>query len=135
MNAPADPVALLYDEDGYVETFTRPPQPGSERIGGPIGRQVAGKEFLDAYLTHGAWESLVAIVRNAGNQDSFVRYFKNHTSHDGKQRQLRVISERDFLQAFSPMPLRGLSTLPVLRTYVTPGLDNKPGRMPFLSPE
>ena len=45
MSTAANPVALLYDDDGYVET-----PPGAEARGGPIGRQVAGKEFLDAFV-------------------------------------------------------------------------------------
>src|SRR5207249_4353078 len=49
-------ISLLYDDGGYVETVR--PQPGAApgSPAGLMGRQVAGKEFLDAFLHHGRWE-------------------------------------------------------------------------------
>ena len=46
------PIALYFDPDAYTETHGR----GAAVEGTPrglMGRQVAGKEFLDAYLAHG----------------------------------------------------------------------------------
>src|SRR6516165_6913497 len=61
------PIALFYDDDAYVETLRRSPrQPGEGRPFGLMGRQVAGKEFLKAFLDHGSWTELVALVRDSG---------------------------------------------------------------------
>src|SRR5262245_33305847 len=67
------PIALLYDDDAYVETLDRPQKAQGSGPMGLMGRQVAGKEFLDAYLEHGRWNDLVALVRNQASADSLVR--------------------------------------------------------------
>src|SRR5688500_7026943 len=70
--------AFLYDDDAYVETIARPQR---AKAGGPVGlmgRQVAGKEFLDAYLTHGRWTELVAMVRTRASADSLARLWQTH---------------------------------------------------------
>src|SRR4051794_13723132 len=90
--APMTPAArtfgLLYDDDGYVETPGRPLGPGVVSRAGLIGRQVAGKEFLDALFAHGTWDQLVAVVRNQASTDTLARYFERHT---GGARSLRVV--------------------------------------------
>jgi glycosyltransferase involved in cell wall biosynthesis len=123
MSAPANPVALLYDDDGYVEALGRPPLLGHglqtmpQQGGGPIGRQVAGKEFLDALLTFGTWDTLVALVRNQHSLDTLVRYFQGHPSQrSGRSRNpargLLVVPEREFLRAFFPTPPAGVLYMP-----------------------
>jgi hypothetical protein len=63
MPAPTCPIALLYDDSAYVEVARQTPAV-AEAPAGLVGRLVAGREFLDAYLTHGDWEVLTAVVYN-----------------------------------------------------------------------
>src|SRR5436190_51776 len=58
----AAPVALLYDDSAYVEAQGQPRPGAGEAPVGLVGRQVAGREFLDAYLTHGAARVLTDLV-------------------------------------------------------------------------
>ena len=102
MSAAANPVALLYDDDGCVETPGHPLKPGA--FAAADGRQVAGKEFLDAFLTYGTWNTLVALVSNQPSLDTLVRYFRGHPSQRSSQRGLLLVPERDFLRAFFPTP-------------------------------
>jgi glycosyltransferase involved in cell wall biosynthesis len=106
-----DPIALLYDNDGYVDTAAQPP-PGAEPRAGPIGRKVAGREFLDAFLKHGTWTKLVALVRDGNSSDTLVRYFKSHASPPARPRELVVVPERDFLRTFFPTAPAGLIYTP-----------------------
>jgi glycosyltransferase involved in cell wall biosynthesis len=108
MNTSTNSAALLYDNDGYVETPGQPIQTGNPVRTGLIGRQVAGKEFLDAYLTHGTWTTLVALIRNQSSADTLVRYFQGHPSQRGRQRGLLLVREQDFLRAFFPKPPSGI---------------------------
>jgi glycosyltransferase involved in cell wall biosynthesis len=105
-------IALLYDDDGYVEATGQPPQPGSECRTGVIGRQVAGKEFLDAYLSHGSWTELIALVRNQPSADSLVHIFQTHPALRARRRGLQLLAERDFHRTFFPTPLARLIYTP-----------------------
>ena len=57
------PVALYYDPDAYVERTGPPADPRAGGARGLMGRHVAGREFLDAYLAHGTADALAAVVR------------------------------------------------------------------------
>ena len=48
-------IALVYDDDAYVEA-------GGAALG-LMGRHVAGRSFLDAYLSHGTFTEMAALVR------------------------------------------------------------------------
>ena len=88
-------VGLFFDPDAYVE------QPGpASRLGEPaglMGRQVAGKEFLDAYLTHGNWESLLAVAASRDRAEPLVNLCRTHPSSRARQRRLRIVEEQEFL--------------------------------------
>ena len=84
----SEPIGLLYDNDGYVEATPPMLTPGAEPYTGPIGRRVAGKEFLDAFLTYGTWTKLVALVRGKSSTDTLHRYFQDHPSHRVSPREL-----------------------------------------------
>ena len=70
--APAEPwpgppgpgVAIRYDDDGFVVTDKN-----------LMGRRVAGRDFLDAYLRHGRWDELVTMVANAPSEKSIQQLF------------------------------------------------------------
>jgi D-inositol-3-phosphate glycosyltransferase len=92
-------VALYFDPDGYVELLG---PPANRPAGGPIGlmgRQVAGKEFLDAYLSHGASDSLTAVVRAANRAGPLRRECEAHPSSRRRRRSLRVLTEPQYLAA------------------------------------
>jgi hypothetical protein len=72
------PVALLYDDSAYVE---------KDRVGGTgagdapvglMGRQVAGREFLGAYLTHGAANDVTAGVCHRAAGESLSPLCSRH---------------------------------------------------------
>ena len=97
-------IALLYDDDAYAETLRRPRQPAPEAPVGLMGRQVAGKEFLDAYLRHGTWSALVALVRERARADSLVRLCRTHPSSRDRKRRLQIVEEGEFHARFFPEP-------------------------------
>src|SRR5581483_5233077 len=94
---PVPDVALYFDPDAYVEQLGPPPRPAAGAPRGLMGRQVAGKEFLDAYLAHGRWDALTAVVRSRGRADPLVRLCRDHPSSRTRQRRLRVVEEAAFL--------------------------------------
>jgi glycosyltransferase involved in cell wall biosynthesis len=93
-------IALYYDDDAYVEPVRasgRSRAPG--RALGLMGRQVAGHEFLRAYLGHGSWTELVALVRDERSIASLkLRWRQKPWSPRG--RSLRIVQERRFHDAF-----------------------------------
>jgi glycosyltransferase involved in cell wall biosynthesis len=100
MSAAPERIALLYDEDAYVE-----PPPGTRRAApgrpmGLMGRQVAGKEFLQAYLTHGHWTELVALVPASRSAVTLKRLWETHAP----SRRMRVVPLAGFHRAFFPAP-------------------------------
>lgn len=91
-------VALQYDPDGYVEQLA-PRQDGDGALG-LMGRQVAGKEFLDAYLTHGRWDALAAVVRTRDRADPLVELCRTHPSSRARKRRLSIVEDGDLLRRF-----------------------------------
>src|SRR4051794_7460262 len=104
MAGPGPNIALFYDDAGYVETLKPPRPPAAEAPVGLMGRQVAGKEFLDAYLTHGTWTELVALVHDRSRAQALVRLCQTHPSSRPKQRRLQIVEEREFHARFFPEP-------------------------------
>lgn len=89
-------LALVYHEDAYVES-------GGHAIG-LMGRQVAGRAFLDAYLSHGTFTELTAVLRQRGPAASLVELWRGHPATPSRRRTLRIIDSGDFHQAFFPSP-------------------------------
>jgi glycosyltransferase involved in cell wall biosynthesis len=102
MTSSNTPVVLLYHPSAYEETSRRPQQAGPESPAGLMGRQVAGREFLDAYLAHGEWSELTAVVYDQASADSFVRFCGEHPCHRGRQLTLDVVPMGRFLERFFP---------------------------------
>src|SRR4051794_28975489 len=89
-------IALFYDDDAYAESRHDPGRArGEDRPVGLMGRQVAGKEFLKAYLDHGTWTERVAVVRNLQSAESLKILWRDKP-WSPKQRRLRIIDERRF---------------------------------------
>jgi glycosyltransferase involved in cell wall biosynthesis len=77
-----------------------------------MGRQVAGREFLDAYLTHGEWTEVVGLVRNRASAEPLVRLWRTHPSCQTRLRSLKLVEEQRFHGAFLPTPPANLLYLP-----------------------
>ncbi|MGE3822326.1 MAG: glycosyltransferase family 4 protein [Isosphaeraceae bacterium] len=90
-------IAMLYDDDAYVEA------PGGSRRG-LMGRQVAGREFLNAYLAHGSWDALTAVVPSRNSASSLLKYCREHPSSRKRVRRVRLVERADFLDVFFPSP-------------------------------
>jgi glycosyltransferase involved in cell wall biosynthesis len=105
-------IVFFYDDDAYVEPLGQPSQEAVKNSTALMGRQVAGCEFLDAYLTHGSWTELVALVREPSQADSLFRFCEAHPSSRAKRRSLRVIEEGHFHQFFFPTPPASLLYTP-----------------------
>ena len=92
-------VALYFDPDGYIE----PPRPTAppNGSGGLMGRHVAGKEFLDAYFTHGGWDALTAVVRSRDRVEPLVELCRTHPSSRAKRRRLQIVVEADLIARFA----------------------------------
>lgn len=85
-------VAFLYESDAHVE---RP---------GIVGRQVAGSEFIDAYLRHGQWQNMVAVVRNQASRDSIAARFREHLRAVRSAQSLAIVPMPAFHERFFPEP-------------------------------
>lgn len=101
-NSPPPGVAIYFDADGYVEQLGPPRGKSGTGPIGLMGRQVAGKEFLDAYLSHGRGDALTAIVRAADRAKPLAQVFEQHPSARTKRRTLRVIPEAQLWAAPDP---------------------------------
>jgi glycosyltransferase involved in cell wall biosynthesis len=102
---PPPAVALYYDPDGYVEQIGRPARRGVGAPVGLMGRQVAGRAFLDAYLTFGRWDELTAVVRARPRATPLIRLCHDHPSSRTRKRRLRLIEEADYpAQLAGPTP-------------------------------
>jgi glycosyltransferase involved in cell wall biosynthesis len=105
MDGPWDgTIALLYDDDAFVEVAggRRATSPGGPA--GLMGRQVAGRSFLDAYLAHGSWGRLVALVRDPKGAETLTRSCREHPSSRSRVRALQVVEEAHFHRGFLAEP-------------------------------
>lgn len=92
---PPPNVALYFDADAYTEAHHRS---GVARgPAGLMGRQVAGKEFLDAYLTHAQANTISAVVRSKERGEPLARICRDHPSSRVNPRRLSISVEPDFL--------------------------------------
>jgi glycosyltransferase involved in cell wall biosynthesis len=90
-------VALLYNDNAYVEA-------GGGGAAGLMGRQVAGQSFLDAYLSHGSFSELAALVQTRASAESLEQRWRAHAPTSARSRTLSVIEQREFYHAFCPAP-------------------------------
>jgi len=95
VSEPAPNVALYFDPDGYVEPAR------AAGATGLMGRHVAGKEFLDAYLTYGSWEALAAVVKARARAAPLVELCRAHPSSRAKARRLQIVEEAECAARFA----------------------------------
>ncbi len=97
MTLAADPrVALVYDDNAYVEA-------GGGALG-LMGRQVAGRSFLDAYLAHGTFSELAALVQKRASGSSLEQLWRDHPATSVGCGTLRLIERSEFHQTFGSAP-------------------------------
>jgi glycosyltransferase involved in cell wall biosynthesis len=89
-------VALVYDDDAYVESGGAAP--------GLMGRQVAGRSFLEAFLRHGEFSELAAIVRERESAASLLQLWRDHNAAGQRSRTLRVIERAELYRTLFPDP-------------------------------
>ncbi len=94
------PIALYYDDGGYIETLSPPNRRQAGTPAGLMGRQVASKEFLDAYLTYGDWTEVSAVVPDTKSGKSLAETCRTHASSRGRRRKLRLFELKDFQSRF-----------------------------------
>ena len=103
--------ALFFDPDAYTESHGRAAAPGGPL--GLMGRQVAGKEFLDAYLSHARSDSLLAVVRSRERAEVLPQICRSHPSAAARPRRVTAMTEGDFLTAAAgPTPPAGVLHIP-----------------------
>src|SRR5689334_10918612 len=104
MNAVPSKIGLYYHEDAYQEMPAEPPKGrgGEPRI--LMGRRVAGQDFLDAYLRHGACPELVGLVPSAAAGQAFNRLCQGHPGMLPRNRRWRTVNDSQFHKAFLPTP-------------------------------
>lgn len=97
-------VALVYADDAYVEVVARPTGARPTGPAGLMGRQVAGRTFLDAYLRFGVWSELTAVVPDRSSAVSLGRLWKAQPPGLLRGRRLRVVMQGRFHETFFPRP-------------------------------
>jgi glycosyltransferase involved in cell wall biosynthesis len=108
----AVPIALLYDDSAYCETLTPVHSPGQEKPVALVGRQVAGCEFLDAYLSHGNYDELTAVVWNQTSANTLTTTCRKHPR--AFQQRIRFATVDQFLEP------AGVPATPLLYTPCPP---------------
>lgn len=91
----ARPLGLYFDPDGYVELTSGTKNIQSQAVG-LMGRQVAGKEFLDALLKYSTHSAIEAVCRSTELGEPLREIAKAHPSATEKPRQIRVTPEAEF---------------------------------------
>ncbi len=81
-------IALIYDDDAYVESA------------GLLGRRVAGRTFLEAYLAHGRFNELATLIRKRSSTATMIETWRNRPADGGPERSLRIVEQCSFHKTF-----------------------------------
>ena len=81
-------IALIYDDDAYVESA------------GLLGRRVAGRTFLEAYLAHGRFDELATLIRKRSSTATMIETWRNRPADGGPERSLRIVEQCSFHKVF-----------------------------------
>src|SRR4051794_33160381 len=106
-------VALLYAADAYMESVPRGvARNATAEQPGLLGRRVAGKEFLDAYLRFGSWSELVALVVDQGAGELLAQHWRGLGARSVAGRSLRIVRQGEFHRSFFPDPVATVLHMP-----------------------
>jgi glycosyltransferase involved in cell wall biosynthesis len=89
-------LALVYHDDAYAEV--------GGGNSGLMGRQVAGRTFLEAYLRHGTYSELTALLRPRSSASSLTKLWHDTPATATTGRRLRVVESSEFSRTFFPSP-------------------------------
>jgi glycosyltransferase involved in cell wall biosynthesis len=95
-------VALLYENDAHLEPQWQGPATEPKPADGVFGRHVANSEFLGAWLDHGRWERLLALVANQASAASIRARFDAYSNERGAGRRLEIVPLSSFHERFFP---------------------------------
>lgn len=101
MSHPLVPTAIYYGDDGFVESAPVVSKGRRRDAGGPVGRRVAGKEFLLAYLRYARTEPLYGLVRDRHQARSLAEFCADPKASP-TPRTMHVLPMRNFHQVFFP---------------------------------
>jgi glycosyltransferase involved in cell wall biosynthesis len=93
-------VSFIYDTDAFVGSDIV--QPGGQTKTGLFGRHVANREFLDAWLRHGTWRSMIGVVTNQHSGNSLAAQFNEYARLKTAPRELEIMPLPHFSQRFFP---------------------------------
>jgi glycosyltransferase involved in cell wall biosynthesis len=94
-------VAIYFEEDGFLESPSRSHAPADSPLG-PLGRRVAGKEFLTAYFRHAKTPAFAAVISNSQAGKSVTQLYFESTRNEANRRDLRTLHLRRFHKVFFP---------------------------------
>ena len=94
-------VAIYFEEDAILESPSRSQAPANSRRG-PLGRRVAGKEFLTAYFQYAKTPSFAAVIGNPQAVKSFTHVYWESTGTETSRRDLRLFHLNQFHKEFFP---------------------------------
>ena len=94
-------VGLVYENDAHLEPKWQAAAAGPKSPDGVFGRHVANSEFLEAWLSHGRWERLLAVVGTQTSAESISARFNAHPRGRGSNR-LEVVPLSSFHERFFP---------------------------------
>lgn len=98
-------ISFLYETDAFVVTPAgRVQLPGTVETTGINARQVAGKEFLDAWLRYGEGKAVFAFVRNQRNADAIQKYWERFARASEPKCRLNVVSVESGTHRFFEKP-------------------------------
>ncbi len=105
-------VALVYDDDAYLEHGGQSATPAGHKQGGLFGRHVANSEFLNAWLSFGDWQQMVGVVANQASGQSLAQRFSALSNRNSQQRRLEIVAIANFQQRFFPTSPASVLHLP-----------------------
>lgn len=94
-------IGLLYENDAHAEPQWQAAGAAPKPPDGVFGRHVANSEFLGAWLNHGHWEQLLAVVSGQASAESLRARFDAHPT--ARDRRLEVVPLASFHERFFPV--------------------------------
>lgn len=93
--------AIYYEEDAFVERTPLLRSGHRRNTGGPVGRRIAGREFLRSYFRFSRSDPLYALVPDKGQQKSLIE-FSEQPECELRGRKLDALLVSNFHRDFFP---------------------------------
>jgi D-inositol-3-phosphate glycosyltransferase len=95
------PVAIYFEEDAFLESPSRSHAPADSLLG-PLGRRVAGMEFLTAYFRYAKAPAFAAVISNSQAGKSLTQLYSESTGNEPNRRDLKTFHLNRFHKEFFP---------------------------------